>query len=216
MTRVSLTKYGFIRNAEGDFTDDGSHFNVFQIGCQVRVTKHVSNGQVYLSASIDGNLPYEIYSELPSYRTATWRYNGVSVSSLTEEDLNIFAKACLSYEKEYTDAENSLVYPSLEEITAQCKNIQLKRAMELAEVKKLLSERIFDAVLKFSEYEWRTMKNYAVELSKKLEQYNPEKLPQKILGHASSIAFVKSNNNELRDCYYYRYIVELFEKRLAS
>jgi hypothetical protein len=87
MKRINLVKYGFVRWPEEDFNDDGNNFTCYRAGKAVVVSKLVSDGQAYLSCGSDvGNhtLPYEIYSKLPNYNNAQWKYNGVSVEDLTE------------------------------------------------------------------------------------------------------------------------------------
>ena len=86
MKRIELTKYGFIRSKEDDFSDDGNRFTCYRVG-KVRVSKLVSEGEAYISASIDDYLlPYETYSKLPHYRDLD-ALNGVSASDITEEDI---------------------------------------------------------------------------------------------------------------------------------
>ena len=85
MTRINLVKYGFIRDAAEDFSDDGNRFQVYKVG-RVRVTKLVSDGEAYIDGDInDCRLPYEVYSKLPHYK-AIGRLNGVSLASLTEDE----------------------------------------------------------------------------------------------------------------------------------
>jgi hypothetical protein len=108
MKRVNLTKYGFVRWPEEDFSDDGSRFLAYRVGERVRVTKCTYNGEVFISARIDGaKLPYEVYSKLPHY-SALDKLNGVSIATLTDDDLFELLAACVLYEKEYADAENNI------------------------------------------------------------------------------------------------------------
>jgi hypothetical protein len=107
MKRINLTKYGFTRWPERDFSDDGNRFTCYRAGKNVRVSKCLYNGEVFLSIeTCVGNkiIPYAIYSNLPHYREAAWNYNGISVSSLTDEDLKNFYDACVAYEQEYEEA----------------------------------------------------------------------------------------------------------------
>ena len=62
MERITMTKYGFIRSKEDDFSDDGNRFTCYRVG-KVRISKLVSDGEAYIDAYIDsGMLPYDIYS----------------------------------------------------------------------------------------------------------------------------------------------------------
>ena len=115
MKRINLVKYGFVRSPEDDFSDDGNHFTCYTAG-RVRVSKLVDDGEAYLSGRIeDGVLTYDEYSKLPSNNDVAWKYNGVSVSSLTEDDLRNFYQLCITYSNEYTDLEAQSQILSVEE-----------------------------------------------------------------------------------------------------
>ena len=130
MKKIQMTKYGFVRWAEQDFSDDGSVFYCYLVGERVRVSKCTYKGEAFIDADIQGTkLPYEVYSKLPHY-SALSKLNGVSIDSLTDQDLFDLCEACLYYEKEYIEAENTIKMPTLEEIKAQCIKIQVKRTTE--------------------------------------------------------------------------------------
>lgn len=118
MKQISLKKYGFERFEEADFSDDGNRFTCYTLyGCtRLRVSKLVSDGQAYLSADITGELYYDEYQSLPHYKMAVWKYNGVSVADLTDEDLTLFASACRDYYNEYLEAEKNATNPTEVEI----------------------------------------------------------------------------------------------------
>ena len=124
MQKVNLSKYGFVRTPNEDFSDDGTRFYVYRVG-RVRVSKATWNGQVFLAGRIDDGrtLDYDEYSKLPHYK-AMDRLNGVSISSLTENDLIQLYNDCVEYEKEYTEAEKQVVFPTIEEIKEQCLKIR--------------------------------------------------------------------------------------------
>lgn len=211
MTRINLVKYGFIRFPEEDFSDDGNRFQAYRVG-RVRVTKLVSDGEAYIDGSInDGKLPYEVYSKLPHY-SAVGRLNGVSVASLTEDDIQKLYEDCQAYGVEYTNAENSIEYPTLEEITQQCQLIHAKRLAELGIVEDLMRDHGLEAAIKFSAYEWKTLQEYLKSLISRAQQSNADTYPQSILGQSYSFNFVKTTNNDLKDCFYYTYIVDMFKK----
>ena len=213
MNRINLVKYGFIRWPEEDFSDDGSRFSCFRVG-RVRVTKLVSDGQAYIDGDIrDGKLPYDIYSKLPHY-PLLGKLNGVSLAGLTEEDLQDLYADCQAYEVEYTNAENSIKYPALDELKEQCKRICTMRLIECGIVEDLMKDHSFEAATKFSPYDWKSLQEYLKNLMGKVKQYNPDTYPQSILGQAYSFIFVKPTNSELTDSYWYTSIKELFKKYL--
>lgn len=218
MKRINLIKYGFVRWPEEDFSDDGSHFTCYRAGKSVRVSKLVSDGQAYLSADSEcgnGTLPYEVYSKLPNYQKSNWQYNGVSADTLTDADLEAFYQSCLDYEKEYEAAEAAILYPSLDELKDQCRLIQAKLMREMAELEKIMGEHSIEAAVKFSEWEWKNLKQYLASMLHKVCQYDPDKYPQTIYKKSNSFSFVKPENSELNGpTYYYTYIKELFQKYL--
>ena len=122
MKRINLVKFGFVRTPSEDFTDDSNRFTCYRVG-RVRVTKLVADGEAYIDGDIvDGKLPLDVYRKLPHY-PFLGKLNGVPVAAITEDDLQELYEHCQAYDKEYTDAENSLQYPTLDELTQQCMRI---------------------------------------------------------------------------------------------
>ena len=54
MKRINMAKYGFIRTPDDDFSDDGNRFTCYQAGEyeNIRISKLVSDGRVYLSSQV--------------------------------------------------------------------------------------------------------------------------------------------------------------------
>lgn len=214
MKRINLVKYGFSRFPEKNFSDDGSRFTCYRFSdTDSYVTKHVSDGKIYLSSCIKGSLPFDIYSTLPHYNTANWEYNGVLLSALTDEDIQKFFNACVEFEKEYINAEAVITYPTVEEITEQCEKIRAKRATELKEINQRLKGHIVTAAMKFSEFEWKTLHRYIREL---VANYKASIEPLKIYGTAASFAFIKPDYSALKDSFYYTSAMELISKKFAE
>ena len=193
MKRVDMVKYGFVRTPESDFSDDGTRFYTYRVGKRVRVTKCTYKGEAYISADIQGTkLPYEVYSKLPHY-SALDKLNGVSIASLTDNDLFNLCEACLYYEQEYNDAENNIQMPTLDEIKAQCLKVQAKRMEEFTDIEKLMSENAMKLALKLSKWQWTTLRDYLESLVAKLANYNPELYAHTILNSRTSVDFCKPN-----------------------
>jgi hypothetical protein len=209
MKRVDMVKYGFVRTPESDFSDDGTRFYTYRVGERVQVTKATYKGEAYIDGTIHGTkLPYEVYSKLPHY-AAIGKLNGVSISSLTDQDLIDLYEACVAYEQEYTEAENNIQMPPLDEIKAQCLKVQAKRMTEFAEIEKLMSENAMKLALKLSKWQWATLRDYLENLVAKLANYNPELYASTILNSARSINFCKPDCTELKDSWYYTQLIEL-------
>ncbi len=214
MKKIIMTKYGFVRWPEEDFSDDGNRFTCYKVGKRVRVSKLVDDGQAYLSINSSvgkGTLPYDVYKELPHYNDATWKYNGVSVTSLTDKDIIDFYNACMLYEMEYEEAEAKVVYPTLEEITNKATRITAKRMAELEVVEYWIKNHALEAAAKFSSYEWRQVQEYVKHLMADVNRFDPETYPQTIVGQQHSFTFVKPDY-ETNASYWFEYLKEVFSK----
>ena len=207
MKRINLTKYGFVRWPEEDFHDDGSNFQCYRAGKAVRVSKLVSDGQVYLSIdSSCGNktLPHEIYSKLPYYNEANWTYNGVSVETLTEDDIQA-----------YEETEATIKYPTLEEITEQCEKLWAKTMAEYSVGQTIVTDAILlNKFIKLSDYEVKSVRDDLRRLKEETEKFHPKTYPQRIVGQAESFKFVSPDNSSLtRENYWLKDLREIFVKK---
>jgi hypothetical protein len=214
MTRINLVKYGFIRWPEEDFSDDGNHFTCYRVGKRVRVSKLVSDGEVYLSADSqvgNGTLPYEVYSKLPHYKQSSWDYNGVQITDLTEQDLKDLYDACIAYEQEYEAAENAIEYPSLEEIRDKASRITNHAMLELSKIENRLNRNMREAITKFSSYEWKQLQEYFNAIIRDTQRYDIATYPQTIIGQQFSFTFVKPDYG-MSESYWFTSLVKLFEK----
>ena len=215
MKRINLTKYGFMRAKEFDFNDDGSKFTCYRflVGSDSHVSKTIYNGEVFLSANVNGDLPYVVYSKLPNYNAANWTYNGVSIEDLTDEDLISFFNACVSYEKEYRDTEANIQYPTIGELIEQCKKIQDKVLLEAMQLKSLVEKYGMEAAVKFSKYEWASLQECLKHMLERVDYFNTLTLPQAMYKKSGSFTFVKEDNNDLvSPTYWYKSAKEMFEK----
>ena len=214
MKRIVMNKYGFIRRESEDFHDDGNNFTGYSISpnSRLRVSKLVSDGQAYLSCDMTGNkLDYTEYSKLPHYNAA-WDYNGVSLESLTEQDMIDFYNACVAYEKEYLEAESKVVFPSIEDIKLQCETINAIRQAEIDEVKSLLERVAVRFVLEADKYTTSNFQSYFKSLSDRFFDVN--KYPQSIQKTNYGRNFIKPTNPDLKPSFYYTHLIEILEKYL--
>lgn len=210
MKKIMMTKYGFVRCPEEDFSDDSNRFTCYKVG-RVRVTKLVSDGEAYIDGNInDGKLPYEVYSKLPHY-VFCGKLNGVPAAAITDEDLQELYESCQAYDKEYADAENSIQYPTELELQHKCNHIRNKLILEMTELERLMGEHAVEAATKFSKWEWQQLQEYLKNMLQKRIQNNPEKLIPAMLGTARSFTFLQSKE-DTEPTYYYTYIKELFQK----
>lgn len=210
MTRINLAKYGFIRTPENDYSDDGSRFQTYKVGNKVQVSKHVSEGEVYLSGNINSSdLAYDVYSQLPHYGAAEWKYNGVSLSTLTEEDLQNFYDACVAYEKEWDEAVANLVLPTEEELTEAISALEAFYTDELAKVKLVISENL-EKLFAMLPHEYSYIREYYRSLEKKANiSYSYDMAL--LVNHPGSVAVIKDLREKLKThSFYFTQIMKLF------
>jgi hypothetical protein len=211
MKKIMMNKYGFVRWPEEDFSDDGNRFYCYKVGNRVRVSKLVADGVAYISARIDhGNLPHEVYCKLPHYSKLD-DLNGISVASLTDQMLFDLVEACLFYDKEYSDAEAAIVYPSIGEIREQCIKVKAKRMAELANVEALLANHVVNLALAIPEWQWKTLREYLVSLKKSAE-FDVDEKARNMYKSTYSFSFIKENYHDLGDSFYYKWILDLLKK----
>lgn len=213
MKKIIMKKYGFIRNEREDFIDDSSRFTGYATGpnSRLRISKLVSDGRAYLSADMNGNkLDYTEYSKLPHYNEASWKYNGVNMDLLTDEDLENWYNACVEYEKEYIEAESKITFPTIEEIRNQCIRIRSIRQQELNSITKLINENGTTLLLGItSDYELKNFREYYKKLNHATEGFDPDNYPQTIQYSNYGRNFVKETNNDLKENWYYKQLKEI-------
>ena len=204
MTRLNLCKYGFIRWPEEDFSDDGNRFTCYLAGKKVRVSKLISQGQVYLSIDSGiGELPYEVYKNLPHYHDAEWKWNGVSLAGLTDEDIKDFYTACVEFEREYEELEAEFKFPTSEEITTRAAEVRALRAKEIKEIQDLLAAKLPVLLLTASPYQWSEIQRLFKNL---LEEANRD---YSALRKDASLKFCSNDCRELKTSWWYERIKEL-------
>lgn len=208
MKRINLTKYGFVRTPEEDFSDDGTRFSVYRLG-NVMVSKAVSSGKVFIAGRIEsGKLPYAVYSKLPHYRDLD-KLNGVSASLVSDQDLAGFADACAEYSKEYAAAVANLKYPTLEELQAKCDELTGALNEQVEEAGRLIKDNILELMEKSSGYWIGRLADYYKALSKGAKtEFDRNKRPYALLNTGASIDFMAK---EPREAFYFREIKELIE-----
>lgn len=119
MKKVNLTKYGFERSKEDDFSDDGNYFICYRHpdAPNIRISKLTDRGTIYLSSSVkDLDIDYDDYKDLEGYHFITWELNPIEVDSLTDEMLDAFTKAVIKYNKLCIEASKNAYQYTQEEI----------------------------------------------------------------------------------------------------
>ena len=214
MKRINLVKYGFVKWPEESFSDDGNRFEAYRVGKRVRVTKCVYDGQAYIDGTInEGFLNYSDYKNLPHY-SAISNLNGVSVESLTEDDIQKLYEDCLSYEAEYIALENKIKaeLPTEEEIRERCFEIMGLRHLELDEVDKRLAVLTPKLMVSCGDYEWKLVREYYQALVRKIMWYNVDTYPKSVVGKPASRNFMSANFDELKPTFYYRELMKILDK----
>ena len=191
MKRIELTKYGFIRSKEDDFSDDGNRFTCYRVG-KVRVSKLVSEGEAYISASIDDYLlPYETYSQLPHYRDLD-ALNGISASDITEEDLQKLYEDCISYEKEYDDAYNSIKWPTIEQLRIKAGAYKLAWRECIIKLEEAIKFNAIALITNLSEYYFKEFQRYYKQVLSNAKQFeNIQEYAERLFKQTRSLDFIE-------------------------
>lgn len=135
MKRVNLAKYGFKRDSSLDFSDDGNFFYGYIFSDRLHLSKLVSHGEVYISTHITKtDLFYNELSTLPHYHDLN-RLNGVSLDTITEDDIQKLYEDCISFEAELKNLESKIIYPTEAEIRL---DFQLKYGVNINAYNNLL------------------------------------------------------------------------------
>jgi hypothetical protein len=212
MKKIMMTKFGFDRCPEEDFSDDGNRFTCYKVGNKVRVSKLVSDGWVYIDGSIRAyDLPYEVYGNLPHYQ-AIGRLNGIKLDTLTEDMLTQLFFDCVAYEKEYDAALAAMTWPTESEIRQQCSRVQYKAKLELIDIEQAISGNVVRLARTLKDWEWKTIREYINNIENRIKSYDPDVVAKRMVRTASSVEFCKPNNSNLADSYYYTHIMELINK----
>jgi hypothetical protein len=202
-----MTKYGFIRWPEEDFSDDGARFTCYRVGERVRVSKTTYQGEVFISARIDGRkLSYNEYSALKHYR-ALDKLNGILICRVTDQDLLDLYEACLAYEIEYNKAEKALCMPTFEQIKEQALLLHRKRVLEASEASLLVSKHLMTLVSKLSDYGWKELRNRLVSLKNTAENFDVDRYARSMLDTRMSIELCKPDSKMLKDSWEYEALV---------
>ena len=213
MKRIELTKYGFIRSKEDDFSDDGNRFTCYRVG-KVRVSKLVSEGEAYISASIDDYLlPYETYSQLPHYRDLD-ALNGVSASDITEEDLQKLYEDCISYEKEYDDAYNSIKWPTIDQLRIKAGAYKLAWRECIIKLEEAIKFNAIALITNLSEYYFKEFQRYYKQVLSNAKQFeNPQEYAERLFKQARSLDFIERDiRRDVDGCFYVTEIYKFIRK----
>lgn len=213
MKRIELAKYGFIRCKEDDFSDDGNRFTCYRVG-KVRVSKLVSDGQAYICASIDdGLLPYETYGHLPHYRYLS-DLNGVSVSDITEEDLQKLYEDCISYEKEYEDAYNAIAWPTENELRIKAGAYKIAWKECIIKLEEAIKFNSIALITNLSEYYFKEFQRYYKIILTAAKVYaDPQKYAEELYKNPRSLDFMKRDiRRDVEESFYVTEIYKFIRK----
>lgn len=218
MKRINLMSFGFVRDEASDFSDDGSRFFVYRVG-KVKVSKTTYDGQVYLSghADINGNLRYDEYSKLAHYSNLD-ALNGVSISSLTESDLQKLYENCRAYELEYMQAtvQKRLSLPTLSEVAQRLSEAVKVRQTEINTLTQKLAQfgNAMDVILSAPNRYW--LSNFADYVKNLDEIQNNRYSIKRYVEDDGTVKFcaaaiMQPNWDELQPSYYYQRAIALLD-----
>ena len=216
MNKVNLTKYGFVRTPEDDFSDDGMRFQVYKAGKSIRISKASWLDEIFLEARFNGNvkgLTYEEESALPHYKSLS-RLNGVSKLHLTDADLKQFYDDCIAFEKEYEEAVSNIVYPSETELFKAFEQIRDVREHEFNAVDKLINEQC-DKLLNLDAVNFRVLKRHYQWLIQAKNDFVNESCADKakaMSGKYESRIMIQNLKSKLDPSWSYQYCLDILKK----
>lgn len=182
-TIKDLTKRGWIRREDLDFKDDGTKFKVLEYTNGLQATYTKSDGYYYLALRIDyiGDLLYEEYSQMNSYKLAD-EFN----YSLEVDADKVCENAKLIMEE----------YNELKKIVDK-KEINFKKIIDQAQKEKSMVDRIlYDSNISIDDLNHLDM----IEL-RQLKQYR-ETIKNSSTNRLKNLAEEKYTNRELRQMEY--------------
>lgn len=216
MNKINLTKYGFVRTPEEDFSDDGTRFQVYKAGKNIRVSKASWLDEIFLAGRLNDSvrgLTYEEESALPHYKNLG-RLNGVSKLHLTDADLKQFYDDCIAFEKEYNEAVANIVYPSETELLKAYEQIKAVREHEFKVVDKLISEQA-QKLLNLEVTEFAALKKNYARLLESKKEYEIESCSDKaraISGKYESRTLIQNLKTRLSPSWGYQDCLKILEK----
>jgi hypothetical protein len=219
MKKIELAKYGFIRWPEEDFSDDGDRFTCYRVGKRVRVSKWVSKGEAYISARIDDYLlPYEVYSTLPGYKGLNALNGdgegGVSVSDITEEDIQKLYEDCITYEKAYDDAYNAIDWPTENELRIKAGAYKLAWKECIIKLEEAIKFNSIAMITNLSEYYFKELQRYYKQVLSNAKQFeNPQEYAERLFKQTRSLDFMKRDiRRDVDNCFYVTEIYKFIRK----
>lgn len=203
-----MTSYGFVRSKKDDFNDDGNTFRCYRVGNNMRVSVCTRDGEVWISARFeraDMWLRYEDYSKLEHYKDLDKLNCGSPVEIIEGQDLSDLYNACLSYEKEYEEAEkevSSKLTLTKENIDFFNEQIYIYSKSVYDEAKKILLDN-FDSFMSSSTWYFSKAINYTQILYRNAYGHSPNKI---------EVGSVEAANQ----LYYSRYGLDSMQETLAK
>lgn len=222
MKRINLTKYGFERSKEDDFSDDGNYFICYRHpqAPNIRVSKLVADGEVYLSSSLkEMELNYDEYKTAKNYQKATWDFNPANISNLTDDDLRSFTQAVIDFNDECKEILNKAYIPTREELEKKFDEYRSQAIDDKAKLSEIyngiLKNAIYNPTTKFDKYTclfsairyFKEALNYAEDILKRNKKEYIDSLE-----NDSRLRKIYYMNDEIKPYWTIKYIEEYAEK----
>ena len=218
MKKIELTKYGFVRSKEDDFTDDGTRFTCYRVG-NILVSKAASRctpGLVFIDADLpweENGLTYDMFSKLPHYKQLS-RLNGCRLDNISEQDLIQLHDDCVSYEREYNELLEQTKFPTMDELKDAYEKIKAQKVSQLEEANKLLKDNALDVLLKVPDYVLHLIREY-YNMLKSQASINPNERAQKVFKTRFSFDTIEESKKQ-KDNYELTNIKDYLRKYLGK
>jgi hypothetical protein len=118
--------------------------------------------------------------------------NGVSVSDITEEDLQKLYEDCISYEKEYDDAYNSIKWPTIDQLRIKAGAYKLAWRECIIKLEEAIKFNAIALITNLSEYYFKEFQRYYKSVLTTAKAYDdPQKYAEEIYKNPRSMDFMK-------------------------
>jgi hypothetical protein len=136
--------------------------------------------------------------------------NGVSASDITEEDLQKLYEDCISYEKEYDDAYNSIKWPTETELRIKAGAYKLAWRECIIKLEEAIKFNAIALITNLSEYYFKEFQRYYKQVLSNAKQFeNPQEYAERLFKQARSLDFMERDIR--RDVDNGFYVTELYK-----
>lgn len=183
MKAIDLTRYGFTRARNGDWSNGYCNGIVYRAGKNLTVTVIESHRKpTRIEVTVNRTMPLWKYtSEAFPHSKAVNKYR-YCAEKASHEDLEQFYRDCLEFDKECFAPECSKsqasTTPTLEECRDRCREISQRRSKAFYDFCAILNDHLFELVTQADRNQWSALYVLVNEVHKQVDEYKPCNYPE--------------------------------------